>query len=339
MTDHASASVPTADDTSLWAALETLDLPHRLLKGLAADPDHTGELLMDFAGDLYRAKQVGRARRVWETVRDHHPVPQDRQYASIELAKLLREAQEAKDVAEAERITDELLRPGALEEEPAQLLGEDLQEIGRWQEALHCYNISSRRLLTQAPEELEDLDDLSLSPLVSRLLARMNTGLARDGHDEVALGVAQRQVEGLQEFSDGQDEYAPQENRPDQEVEALYSREAFDHARDQGLLTGESAEHGADAYYRAAERELRKQAQESPETRRSVVLHGVQEILEFAERFHLDPADSDTISTWVTLEVTEHDPRLGPWPPGRNEACWCASGRKYKKCCGSPANR
>ena len=23
-----------------------------------------------------------------------------------------------------------------------------------------------------------------------------------------------------------------------------------------------------------------------------------------------------------------------PWPPGRNEACWCGSGRKYKKCCG-----
>jgi tetratricopeptide (TPR) repeat protein len=23
-----------------------------------------------------------------------------------------------------------------------------------------------------------------------------------------------------------------------------------------------------------------------------------------------------------------------PWPPGRNEPCWCGSGRKYKKCCG-----
>jgi tetratricopeptide (TPR) repeat protein len=22
------------------------------------------------------------------------------------------------------------------------------------------------------------------------------------------------------------------------------------------------------------------------------------------------------------------------WPPGRNERCWCGSGRKYKKCCG-----
>lgn len=27
------------------------------------------------------------------------------------------------------------------------------------------------------------------------------------------------------------------------------------------------------------------------------------------------------------------------WPPERNAPCWCASGRKYKKCCGSPAIR
>ncbi|MFE3459325.1 SEC-C metal-binding domain-containing protein [Nocardiopsis aegyptia] len=33
------------------------------------------------------------------------------------------------------------------------------------------------------------------------------------------------------------------------------------------------------------------------------------------------------------------DPRLVPWPPQRNETCWCGSARKYKKCCGSPSNR
>jgi tetratricopeptide (TPR) repeat protein len=26
--------------------------------------------------------------------------------------------------------------------------------------------------------------------------------------------------------------------------------------------------------------------------------------------------------------------RALPWPPARNEPCWCRSGRKYKKCCG-----
>lgn len=27
--------------------------------------------------------------------------------------------------------------------------------------------------------------------------------------------------------------------------------------------------------------------------------------------------------------------RAVPWPPGRNDACWCRSGRKYKRCCGA----
>ncbi|MGH3364543.1 MAG: SEC-C domain-containing protein, partial [Nocardioidaceae bacterium] len=27
--------------------------------------------------------------------------------------------------------------------------------------------------------------------------------------------------------------------------------------------------------------------------------------------------------------------RGAPWPPGRNERCWCGSGLKYKKCCGA----
>jgi tetratricopeptide (TPR) repeat protein len=26
--------------------------------------------------------------------------------------------------------------------------------------------------------------------------------------------------------------------------------------------------------------------------------------------------------------------RVIPWPPGRNDPCWCRSGRKYKRCCG-----
>jgi uncharacterized protein YecA (UPF0149 family) len=72
---------------------------------------------------------------------------------------------------------------------------------------------------------------------------------------------------------------------------------------------------------------------------RSVVLHGVEEVEELAERSGLDPADDDTVRSRADLELTADGPRLRPWPPGRNEPCWCGSGRKYKKCCGSPSNR
>ncbi|WP_396451764.1 SEC-C metal-binding domain-containing protein [Actinomadura sp.] len=36
--------------------------------------------------------------------------------------------------------------------------------------------------------------------------------------------------------------------------------------------------------------------------------------------------------------IREGAPTLD-WPPERNDPCWCDSGRKYNKCCGSPANR
>ncbi len=336
MTDHDPAT--TSVDAPLTAALRELDLPGRLLDDLAAEPDRTGELVMEFAEDLNRAGRGERARRLLGAVRDHLPTSEDRQYASVELVKLLRESRDAGDTAEAERITSDLLRPGRLGEGPAQLLGEDLQELGRWEEALRCHNVAARQLLAASPEDLRDEDDLSLAPLVSRLLARMNLGLTRDAHDDVALAVAQRQVEGLAGFS-GDEGGAREDEGPQEKVEPVYSREVFDEACARGLLPGEYVEHGADVYYRSIERTLREQDREHPEARRSVALHGVKEIVEFAERSGQDPVNIDTALDWVYLELSADDPRSRAWPPGRNEPCWCDSGRKYKKCCGSPSNR
>ncbi|MFE6385153.1 SEC-C domain-containing protein [Nocardiopsis dassonvillei] len=338
MNEHASSTATAGDDTPLTAALRELDLPSRLLDDLAAYPDDTGEVLMDSAAELRRAGRATQARRLLETVREHPPISEDGQYASVELADLLRKSQDPRDTAQAERITSELLRPGHLGQGPADLLGEYMRELERWDEALLCFNIAARHLLAEPPEELAEEDDLSLSPLVNRLLARMKLGLPYDDHDEVALAVAQRQAEDALGPS-YEEQGRPAENGPDREVEALYSRAAFDGARDRGLLSGETAGHGADAYYRAAERSLRERDREHPGARRGVVLHGVEDIVEFAERSGLDPADDDTALTWAERELTADDPRLRSWPPGRNEPCWCASGRKYKKCCGSPSNR
>ncbi|HWH92975.1 MAG TPA: SEC-C domain-containing protein [Baekduia sp.] len=35
----------------------------------------------------------------------------------------------------------------------------------------------------------------------------------------------------------------------------------------------------------------------------------------------------------VAYEIAQEGGAV-PWPPGRNEPCWCRSGKKYKKCCG-----
>ena len=58
----------------------------------------------------------------------------------------------------------------------------------------------------------------------------------------------------------------------------------------------------------------------------------VEEYAEFADREGNDPAESATRAAYgAHLGYLE---RTRPWPPGRNEPCWCGSGKKYKKCCG-----
>lgn len=45
------------------------------------------------------------------------------------------------------------------------------------------------------------------------------------------------------------------------------------------------------------------------------------------------PAD---LRARYAADLCQDAARVIVWPPGRNEPCWCGSGRKYKKCCGLP---
>ena len=38
---------------------------------------------------------------------------------------------------------------------------------------------------------------------------------------------------------------------------------------------------------------------------------------------------------WLYTRGEQLAPRFTPWKPGRNEACPCGSGRKFKRCCGT----
>ena len=50
-------------------------------------------------------------------------------------------------------------------------------------------------------------------------------------------------------------------------------------------------------------------------------------------------ADSaDARARYAAYEANQGSPDMVAWPPERNERCWCGSGRKYKKCCGSAAS-
>ncbi|WP_206051606.1 SEC-C metal-binding domain-containing protein [Nocardioides ferulae] len=49
-----------------------------------------------------------------------------------------------------------------------------------------------------------------------------------------------------------------------------------------------------------------------------------------------DEPDPSQLRAQYAADVARDPARTVTWPPGRNEPCWCGSGRKYKKCCGAP---
>ncbi len=48
-----------------------------------------------------------------------------------------------------------------------------------------------------------------------------------------------------------------------------------------------------------------------------------------------EPDSAEARAHYAAHLTAKADPEIVSWPPGRNEPCWCGSGRKYKKCCAS----
>jgi hypothetical protein len=63
----------------------------------------------------------------------------------------------------------------------------------------------------------------------------------------------------------------------------------------------------------------------------AVVAGSAEQLAGYATRHDGDPTDPD-IRAGYAQHLLNH-PRETPWPPGRNDACWCGSQVKYKKCC------
>ncbi|MFZ5852140.1 MAG: SEC-C metal-binding domain-containing protein [Actinomycetota bacterium] len=49
-----------------------------------------------------------------------------------------------------------------------------------------------------------------------------------------------------------------------------------------------------------------------------------------------DEPDPSQLRAQYAADVARDPSRKIAWPPGRNDPCWCGSGRKYTKCCGAP---
>jgi hypothetical protein len=66
--------------------------------------------------------------------------------------------------------------------------------------------------------------------------------------------------------------------------------------------------------------------------RPSIAPLDVDELADWAAQAGYDP-DTGSSRSLFAAELARNGHVL-PWPPGRNDPCWCRSGRKYKRCCG-----
>lgn len=59
----------------------------------------------------------------------------------------------------------------------------------------------------------------------------------------------------------------------------------------------------------------------------------VTEFTQWCSEVHTDAGSAQARSA-CAADLSSHGDTI-PWPPARNEPCWCGSQRKYKKCCGT----
>ena len=322
------SATPAPLPPELVTAVLDLDLPQRHLDAMAAAPDAVGDILLEAAGQL-REHDTASAEAVLQVLREHAPQEDHRQYAAHMLSQILRSEGRAE---EADRLIDDLLRPGVLGRGMAAVLAEEYAESAP-ETALYCYNVACRSILAQPAQIVRQLDPLGLVLLTGRARVRERLGLAPDAHDEQAraaeesgpgIGTEMDMLDqALHGASEGEEGEGPA-------VHVAYVREHLDEARAHGLITD------AHTHHHDVERALRAAARDTPGVPLHTATATPDQITAFAMAADLDPAEPATRERWAQAL----DPgALQPWPPERNQSCWCGSGRKYKKCCGSPTVR
>jgi tetratricopeptide (TPR) repeat protein len=86
------------------------------------------------------------------------------------------------------------------------------------------------------------------------------------------------------------------------------------------------------AYSHETEARIKRIARHTPGNRLHVATMTVDGLQAHAEESSHDPASGEARSSYAATLLQTGSAVV--WPPGRNDACWCGSDRKYKKCCG-----
>ncbi|MFJ6153764.1 SEC-C domain-containing protein [Micromonospora profundi] len=284
-------------------------------EGRVADPDDTGYALLVAADILKQAGDLADALAL--ATRAIAEQPDENAYArAVRGGLLLRLDREDEGLAE---LTE--LRP-LLETNPdATYLIDELSESGHAETALEWITgaldaiMERTRSQQHASEDAQDEAAAMIYGLAQqRHDLREEMGLPHDEYDTLADRLRAASSHALEALDDGP---ATLLFWPEAEFTALLTRwpalvdsypKTWDEHRAQieRALTEASGLGGADL---------------------GVVAGTVEGLAAFVGD---DPIDEETLDGYAD---SLDEVGLTSWPPGRNDACWCGSGAKYKKCC------
>jgi hypothetical protein len=87
-------------------------------------------------------------------------------------------------------------------------------------------------------------------------------------------------------------------------------------------------------HHAQVEQHLQEMCRDQGITKVTLIPGTVAGFAEFLERAGGDPAQEQVRLAYAGEVYAQG--RTIAWPPGRNQPCWCGSGRKYKRCCAAP---
>lgn len=204
-------------------------------------------------------------------------------------------------------------------------VGEALEMHGHPEEALRWFDAGLTRSERETPGEPDQLC------LNGHFRVRRALGLPYDRYDELAEA---HRSEYLEEIADEERLLdAPGGAQPARLAVLYWPPEEF--ARLVERWPAITDDYGEDHHEHRAivERHLRQVSQDHhPGV--FVAAGSFDDYLVWAQD-RGEQAHAASIRASYAAHLGHLDETVTPWPPGRNDRCWCGSGSKYKKCCGA----
>lgn len=155
-----------------------------------------------------------------------------------------------------------------------------------------------------------------------RYRLRRELDLAHDDHDELAERLATALLEELH----------PDPHTHDHPPIAVlfWPQEQFNNLLERWPRLTQEYGHNWDEHRTHVQRRMTMYS-ESGRTHLATLAGNTDELATYASRTNTDPTHPNTRERYAQ-HLVKH-PRETPWPPHRNQPCWCGSSTKYKKCC------